>query len=413
MTAKILQHLPTPIRRMIIIIRKACHDPDLDGVIPTVFRQVWVEKAKKIVRNVKIGPRILLLSAFNGSKQSNYRRLVKSRHQEFSFSVSRSRRKNCASLYSDYVREAFCGRQFDAAVLRHELAISALSELLNGSNDPRLFSLALEGDDPHEVLQLYKERRDERGISVCYKGHTGRLRYLDTILVLAHSATTLPSHWAIAGPNVVKTDLMGFECKKFVGINVIPDVSKPLAEYGGKSDFFLVNPQLFRSERQKIFEVAGKVRYWSVKGLSTVAVQQIPEVGTGLAENFIEQARPQVGWVIGHDNMLQSAAYTILSVLKSKVTVMGCDFYSADTLYANTSHYSAGKSLDKLYANQVLHHDFLSNFLFMKMLWRLGLVEEHGSSTALRRLSVVEYGERISQNFKEARLPWTKNDETY
>lgn len=106
--------------------------------------------------------------------------------------------------------------------------------------------------------------------------------------------------------------------------------------------------------------------------------------------------RPKTIFINGNANMAQAAVYDLI-MRGFKIKLIGVDFFTLKNLYEE-EHYSAKKK--KAEVNIIeRNHDLLSNFAFLKMLHREGVVMAEGSIKTLNKFSIKEYAEAIQENF--------------
>jgi hypothetical protein len=115
---------------------------------------------------------------------------------------------------------------------------------------------------------------------------------------------------------------------------------------------------------------------------------------------FEPYVRPNKFFINGYANMAQAAAFDLV-MSGMKVKLIGVDLFTLEELYT-ADHHTRDKS--KMEMNCVVRtHDLLSNFAFLKMLYREGVLVAQGSVTILNDLSLEEYAQKIQENFGNLR----------
>lgn len=111
---------------------------------------------------------------------------------------------------------------------------------------------------------------------------------------------------------------------------------------------------------------------------------------------FDSYTRPNKFLMNGNSNMAQAAVYDLITQ-NTKARLVGLDLFTYKKLYQN-DHHTREKS--KMQMNSIIRtHDPLSNFAFLKILYRERVVVAQGSITVLNDLSIEDYAKKIQDNF--------------
>ena len=316
----------------------------------------------------------------------------------FRFDTNTSLYNQVPLLYAKYKYEIYFGSFVQAAEIRKSIVFACTSWLENIEKPTRIHAFV--------VCAAMETMRFEKIVTILdISAQEMRLvSDIEEIQKFMHAVKGLAcrkNNWAnIVGPNYSWSS--DASCIKASEINIC--LNKPIDYRLGDADervacnVVYVNGQFLL--KRKFLPTTSSTSYATIKCRKEDYDSVHTLVNEGENILFESYVRPNKFFINGYANMAQAAAFDLV-MSGMKVKLIGVDLFTLPDLY-RADHHTRDKS--KMEMNCVVRtHDLLSNFAFLKMLYREGVLVAQGSVTILNDLSLEEYAQKIQENFGNLR----------